>query len=104
MSPFENIHEPDKLLQAQLSILDDMRQVLVDNNERQAKIIEQNEKLFSQLNTIISIFNHLKDKEIDDIRQEMVDNKEQTAHVADYTSKLLSVSQDMLSALNNLKS
>ena len=84
-----------------LSLLDDIRQVLVNSNEQTAKVLD-NTNLLVRENYSISKEADSEVSLLDDIRQELVDNKEQTAKVADNLLKLIKINQDILYTLKIL--
>jgi len=91
----------DNHLKKFLSLLDDIRQVLVASNEQSDKVL-YNTNLLVKENHSISQEADSEVNLLDDIRQELVDNKEQTAKVVDQLSKLIKLNQDIISNLKIL--
>ncbi|HEO65092.1 MAG TPA: hypothetical protein ENI73_04390 [Spirochaetes bacterium] len=87
-----------------LSLLDDIRQEMVFNNENGAKLIEQNTEMIGVSSKLLKNSKEIADYQslIDDIRQEMVDTKEQSAKIVAQNDQIIGVHKEMLKVLKNM--
>ncbi len=100
----EEKNETSNALEEILSLLDDIRQEMVFNNENDAKLIEQNMEMIGTNNKLLKLFKDIADYQslIDDIRQEMVENKEQSAKIVAQNDQILGVHKEMLKVLKTM--